>query len=60
MSYHIRAVHSELTALKDLGVRVPDKAFDVATREADHCHDCGMRISEITDYVIELAQIETK
>ena len=50
-------VHKELTELKKLGIRVPKKAFEVATREAAEFVANGMSVSEIADLCINRAQV---
>jgi hypothetical protein len=48
-------VRSELKAMKDVGMNVPDSAFYAPRRELLEYEENGMSISEIADLVISLA-----
>jgi hypothetical protein len=49
------AVRKELTEMKKLGMRVPQKAFEVADLEAAGLQ--GMKVSEMADYCISIADL---
>lgn len=53
MSEIRKAVLAELTAMKEIGMRVPKKAFKLAETEDMSTFDC-MSISEIADLLIDL------
>ena len=48
-----KAVLAELQAMKEIGMRVPKKAFKMAETEDMDTFDC-MSISEIADLMIDL------
>ena len=54
MSEIRKAVLAELTAMKEIGMRVPKKAFKLAETEDMDTFSC-MSISEIADLLIDLA-----
>lgn len=48
-------VLNELTEMKKVGIRVPNKARVIAAQKAEELYQNGMKVSEIASLCIELS-----
>lgn len=54
----VEQVTKELQEMSKLGLRVPAAAYAVAKEEAEELRQNGMRIGDIADHCIELANFK--